>query len=215
MTMTAMASLTPAAPRSNGRRGRPRLPSVALLLPLTVVLVGVGACEPTDGTGRQVTAPQPAEPFSVALGSPRETALSALSCLKALRAAHLNDDSPAMNYYREQLADMAAREVIVRSYERIVRRRPSDPEMIVARYVQGWEAVVAYYVDGLALDRAEVIGEPAAGTTVHVHVPADAPRGPAVIRVECVRNAGGHWLVTRIDFAPPAPASEPATAPVP
>jgi hypothetical protein len=127
----------------------------------------------------------------------------------------LNDDSPAMNYYREQLADMAAREVIVRSYERIVRRRPSDPEMIVARYVQGWEAVVAYYVDGLALDRAEVIGEPAAGTPVPVHVPADAPRGPAVIRVECVRNAGGHWLVTRIDFAPPAPASEPATAPVP
>ncbi len=32
MTMTAMASLNPCCPTINGRRGRPRLPSVALLL---------------------------------------------------------------------------------------------------------------------------------------------------------------------------------------
>ncbi len=186
-----------------------------MLVGLAAVLVWAGACEPADGGGQQVTATQPAEAFSVALGSPREAALSVLRCIKLLRAAHLNDDLPAVNYYREHLADMAARESIVRRYERIVRGRVADPDLIVARYVQGWEAIVAYYLDGLALERAEVVGDPAAAAAVHVHVPADAAGGPAIIRLECVRNAAAQWHVARIDFAPPATVSEPATGPVP
>lgn len=86
--------------------------------------------------------------------------------------------------------------------------------------VESWAAAVAYYADGLELDRIAVErgGQDARALA---RVPARGPRDDALIQVACVRGDDERWRIAGLEFALPAaagpqpPASAPGAGPPP
>jgi hypothetical protein len=171
-----------------------------------ILLVGVVGCR-QEKTGLETQpAPPAGEPIPLILKTPEDAARTVLTCLRAIRAASLRGDRAAVAWYREQLRPMAARDVILKRYQAIRHTSREDPEVIFDRFLQGWSAILAYYLDGMQLDRLTVASA-AGATQADVHVPAVSDRGEVLIRLECSRDPDRLWRVARIDFARPTTAA--------
>lgn len=189
----------------------------ATLLCLVTALAGVpgAACRRGGAPTSSAPSTQSVPAVAIVLTTPANAARSVLTCLRAERAARLQQDEQAVRYCQDELRLMAARDVILRRYEDLLRSPPADPDKELDNFVSGWGPTIGFYAEGLQLDRIEEPILTADRDRASVRVPAVSPAGSAVIRVECFRGVDKQWRVARLDFEPAPVASRPATVPVP
>lgn len=109
---------------------------------------------------------------------------------------------------------MTAREEISQRHAaRVKKTRSYDLDEVLGRLVDSWAALVAYYAEGLDFDGLTQTPVGSGADSAFVLVPASGKERDAVIRVECQRGADSVWRIVRVDFAPPAPVSQPASHP--
>lgn len=187
-----------------------------VIIGFVVSLGGVflAGCERDERGADNQPATRPAEAPQVVLTTPRDAAESVLRCLQAQRAARARDDQAAAAYYHEQLLAIAAHEAIIKQYEALIRRPASDPDETLDRFVRGWGPIVGASLDHLQFDRIRAPSQPAGVSPAGVFVFVDAGERDALLRIECVRGAGGLWRIARIDWKPTKSiATQPAANP--
>lgn len=211
-TATASARRFPGASRLSA--GVPGLRPALLIVCLGFAASWPLGCESEPAPGAAgLTASAPALP-ELRLDTPEDAARSALQTLLIQRAARARHDESAVEACRARLRQIAARAVILDRYRAVAHGRDVKPDAVIDTFTQGWGPIIGYYADGLKLDRLRVAGS-AAGSLVNVYVPATSDRGEVTIRLECARDARGHWGVARIDFAAGSGRAPTASAPAP
>lgn len=184
-----------------------------LLLILAVSAAPVG-CEnnPSDSALR----PPPELP-QVVLDTPENAARSALTSLQAELRAIANNDPQAAQEALNQLRSLVAVKAVERMLDRMPQFKTLFGDDLIEGYINSWGATIAYYAEGLHLDRMR--RGFAAPSKVAVLVPASGPDDTALIQLTCLRQDDGTWRVSRIEFvnlattSAPQPATQPASEP--
>lgn len=188
-------------------------PVLALVAAAVAVAVLPG-CRREPAAGPLST--QPAEPLVIVQTTPQDATRSALACLKARKAARQRGDTAAGRQIQRQLRSLLAEDVVLRRFRDVTHQEPDKREAMLDEFVQGWGAIVGFYIDGLALDSISVAQAAPDSGEAYAYVPAHSRGSSVVIRLECHRGRDGRWRVARIDFtnaAPPRPATAPAEPP--
>jgi hypothetical protein len=175
--------------------------------------IGVIGCRPsaTPTPPSSTTAPA----LETSLATPGDAAQTVLSCLRTEHAARRQEDEQTVKRCEAQLRGLAARDVILRRFRELTRAPASDPDKLLATYVDSWDTVVAAYVDGLQFEHMQAPPGAADSDQTFVLVPAESRVGNAVIRVECIRAADKTWRVARLSFEPDRTGMRPATTSAP
>ncbi len=153
----------------------------------------------------------PVDP-AVVLNTPADAARSLMHFLVADLRAAARHESTAMAAARDQVVwHIAAREDILQRYQRALGARAKDEIQVLNDCVESWASIIAYYVDGLGLDRLQE--EPAVEDAHRavVRIPARGRGDQAVIRISCLQGSDGKWHVRTLDLAEPTAASMPAS----
>jgi hypothetical protein len=161
------------------------------------------------------------------LDTPEDAARALLQLLHGHLQAIAHGDRKLADRYRDRVArDVAARDDILARYRSVAGRFAQEESRALAGLIENWAAIIAYYADGLELDRMKRGAASLEAGRAVVDVPARGPEDRAVIRVACLRDKQAQWRATGIELVPPeiqahrAPTTRPAadtqpgTAPV-
>lgn len=186
----------------------PRARQGLLLLIATTMALLVG-CE------RKPPAPAPvalASMPAIVLNTPEDTTRSVLLCLQARLRAVARHDERSAELHLEQLQKLAATTMIEEAFARMPPLKAVVGDDLIEGLVNMWGAAIAYYADGLQLERVRRTST--APSKVSVVVPASGPDDDALIQVTCVREDDDRWRVSRIEFVAETPTSQPVPPPV-
>lgn len=85
-------------------------------------------------------------------------------------------------------------------------------DYVLGEILDNWGSLIAYYSEGLELDRAIApLADPASRQT-GVLVPAYAADSRTVLELECACGGDGLWRVCRIGFAPKPTTIQPTSS---
>ena len=183
-----------------------------LIFSILAAAAVISGCDntPSDSASR----PAPELP-AVILDTPENTARTALLCLQAELRAVANHDEQTAEASLEQLRSLVATEAIEKALSRVPQFEGLLGKDLVEGYIRNWGSTIAYYAEGLRLDRMRrAVDTPA---KVSVVVSATGPDDDALIQVTCLRQDDETWRVSRVEFVTEAissaPVSPPATRP--
>jgi len=136
-----------------------------------------------------------------ALSSPSDVARALLSSLRdEARDIASGDRAAARRERQVQMALAAGDEIMQRVMQWYRVQRVRDERKLLEEYTANWGAVLAYYLEGLALDGLSVAK--ATDDSATVLVPARGAGRTATIRVDCTRGRDGLWRVADLSFVP-------------
>ncbi len=179
------------------------LPALGVLVACILV---VGGCQP------KVSAPTPATkapPIDSVINrdSPQQAVSSLMTLLCAQLEAAGRGDAATAGGYRDQVAwHIVARPSVVARYRALAVQRPLGEVEMIARLADNWASIIAYYADGLELNRMETTLA-ADGASAIVRLPAAGPDDRATLMIACSLDKQEEWRVLLIEFAPSAAAS--------
>jgi hypothetical protein len=179
------------------------------LLPLLVTLAALFGCE--GRPAERVLPPVPGELPEVVLQTPEDATRSVLTCLQADLRAVAHHDKPAQTECLEKLRTVAADTAIQQEFAKWPQFKAVAADDLIEGYINNWAAAIAYYGEGFHFGRMRRASETPSG--VAVVVPASGPEDEALIQVTCVREDGGLWRVSRIEFVVESPTARPASQP--
>lgn len=160
----------------------------------------------TPGCRPPQVQPTPADDIPLDLDSPESTARTLLACMRAeIAAIAARDGTKAMRYRLLIERDVADRQAVLEASQTLKSKGVNHDE-IYRRITAGWESLIAYYKDGLALDgMVRELHAPDA-EIIAIIVPATTKGDTAHVRITCKRGADQKWRAARVDFASPASA---------
>jgi hypothetical protein len=174
-----------------------------------LLIVAAAIVLPGCGQSPSRTAPRPAPELpAVTLDTPENAARSALLCLQAELRASANHDEKTAAAALERLEAIVATDETKAALSRVPQFETLLGEDLIDGYIHNWGSTIAYYAEGLQLERMRRVTHTSG--KVAVVVPATGPEDDALIQVTCVRGDGDGWHVSRIEFITKNTTSAPA-----
>ena len=177
---------------------------------LGVLALGCGA-KPDNTAPRKVVTD-----FNPARATPAELVASTVQLLRWQLDAIGRHDAKTRELCQDKLLALCATELMYARARMELGVLKPEPTVELERKrrsvadlaARTWGPLIAYYRDGIALDKADVLTS-ADGLAAAVYVPMKAADSNVTLRVDCVRSAD-QWSLLRLE---PFAANTPHTAP--